>query len=118
MRDPQRYNIYPDNTSLEIEEAKDGEWVKWEDVRHRYVPSEWTKARFVEDGGTRFVMPMPPCWLLIEDTLNPDRDPWPTYWDGTGWPINCTSYQIIGYYQTPLPTLPTRDISGSEDKNA
>ena len=56
----------------------------------------------------------PPCWLLIDDVLNPERDPWMTYWDGSGSPINCTSYRIIGYYETPPPP---KDASGVRPQN-
>lgn len=61
-------------------------------------------------GDNTWVCAAPPCWLLIDDTLNPEREPWARYWDGTGVAINCTSYRIIGYYPTPLPPkVPQRE---------
>ena len=79
------------------------------------TPSPEANARWTptHQNGSVVCAP-PPCWLLIDDVLNPERDPWMTYWDGSGSPINCTSYRIIGYYETPPPP---KDASGVRPQN-
>ena len=68
------------------------------------VEPQWTSTYLGKiEGGETWACAVPPCWLLIDDVLHPEREPWPRYWDGQGWPINCTSYRIIGYYKTPTP---------------
>lgn len=46
---------------------------------------------------------VPPCWLLVNDVLHPENEPWVTYWDGQGYPLQSNHYRVIGYYRTPLP---------------
>ena len=73
---------------------------------------EWTRTYLGQiDGMETWTFAVPPCWLLIEDTLHPERDPWTTYWDGRGSPINCTTYRIIGYYKTPRGQVFTRTVT-------
>ena len=65
---------------------------------------EWTRTYLGKrDGVDTWTCATPPCWLLIEDMIHPERDPWTVYWDGYRYPVNCTTYRVIGYYKTPLP---------------
>ena len=78
------------------------------------IAPRWTPTyRGEEDGSQTWVAAPPPCWLLLDDVLHPDRTPWVVYWDGVGYPVNCTSYRVIGYYQTPLP--PRDSVCGPVD---
>ena len=78
------------------------------------IAPRWTPTyRGEEDGWQTWVSAPPPCWLLLDDVLHPDRAHWAVYWDGVGYPVNCTSYRVIGYYQTPLP--PRDSVCGPVD---
>lgn len=90
-------------------------WLTGDEVRALKRPEagaepQWTPTY---QGDNIWTGAVPPCWLLVNDVLHPENEPWVTYWDGQGYPLQSNHYRVIGYYRTPLP--PTKRSATDRD---